>query len=115
MAMVQPEGVYTNNNQQLQIIPVITGGSEDGHSIDDELQDNLNSDYYGNNVEVVSNPSKGSSRSAGTKGTTKARQGGRSCGTQADARRYHTTGVIEDIKVIRRIPYGVKLPHSIIY
>ena len=102
MATIQPEGVYTNSNQQLPIIPVITGGSEDGNSIDG-LQDNLNSEYYGCNIEVESSSFKSSSSSDGIKGGTRTRQGGRSCGNHADARRYHTTGVIEDIKVVRSI------------
>ena len=98
-ATTQPESAYMNNRQPPQIIPLITGGSDDDSSIDN-LHDNFNSDYSGNNIEVTSNSSKDSSSSTALVANSKTRQGGRFSGHHYDSKRYYTTGVIEDIKVI---------------
>ena len=96
MATVQPEGIHTDTTKQLQAAPIITSGSVDSNNTN-RLEDNLSSDSY----TITSNSTPKSTKgSADIKSSTRNRQGGRTGGNDTDSRRYHTTGVIEDIKVI---------------
>ena len=93
--------MYTNNSQISQIIPVIKTGSPDD-TTSSEISSCHNSTENTNEANAYVNSSDNSEK----KNVTRARAGGRSSGTHSD-RRYHTTGVIEDIKVIYGKSYSV--------
>ena len=98
MATVQSEGTYANSSHSPQIIPVITtGGSDDSDTVVNK-KNNSKVDNSPTNVEPTSTFSNNTSPAAGMRSVARCRQGGRSGTGHAD-RRYHTTGVIEDIKV----------------
>ena len=98
MATVQSEGAYINNSHSPQIIPVITtGGSDDSDTVANKSNSSI-TDNSQTNVEPNSSFSNITSGATGVRSVTRCRQGGRSGTGHAD-RRYHTTGVIEDIKV----------------
>ena len=92
----------SSNTSPPQIIPVITGGSE-GCDTADESRDNLSSDNCDNNADVATTSSTSSFGTGVSTGVSRARHGGRIGGHHTDSRRYHTTGAIEDFKVIWRL------------
>ena len=94
LATTQSEGMYTNTNQYPQIIPVITTDGSDDTNVDK----NVTPGGSLNSTETTSNSSSSSLTTIGIKSVPRPRQGGRSEGNHTD-RRYHTTGIIEDIKV----------------
>ena len=91
--------MYTNNSQTSQIIPVIKTGSPDDTTSSEIKETNSCYNSTENTNEAIINSHGNSSDTSDKKGVARARAGGRSSGTHSD-RRYHTTGVIEDIKVI---------------
>ena len=97
MATVQPEGTNAISSHPSQIIPVITTEiSDETNSINDSaLVDKSKFD-----TDSDQSSSRDSSSVIGIKSNTRARQSGRAGGGHGE-RRYHTTGVIEGIKVIR--------------
>ena len=92
----------SNSTSAPHIIPVITGCSESG-DVADESRDNLSSDNCDNNADVATTSSASSSSTGVSTGVSRARHGGRIGGHHTDSRRYHTTGAIEDFKVIWRL------------
>ena len=90
--------MYTNNSQTSQIIPVIKTGSPDD-TTSSEMKSSSGYNSTENTNEATINAYGNSSDTSEKKNVARARAGGRSSGTHSD-RRYHTTGVIEDIKVI---------------
>ena len=99
--------MYTNNSQTSQIIPVIKTGSPDDTTSSEITKTSSCHTENTNEVNAYGNTSDNNEK----KNVTRARAGGRSSGTHSD-RRYHTTGVIEDIKVIYGKSYSV-LTHKI--
>ena len=91
--------MYTNNSQTSQIIPVIKTGSPDDTTNSEIKETNSCYNSTENTNEATINAYGNSSDTSDKKNVARARAGGRSSGTHSD-RRYHTTGVIEDIKVI---------------
>ena len=98
MATVQSEGTYINNSHSPQIIPVITTGGSDDNDTSANKNNSSIADNSQPNVEPSSSSSNSTSGAVGMRSVARSRQGGRSGMGHAD-RRYHTTGVIEDIKV----------------
>ena len=98
MATVQSEGSYINSSNSPQIIPVITtGGSDDSDTTDNKMVKSQGSNRQ-KNAEKSSGSPCSSPSATGMRNVARSRQGGRSGMGHSD-RRYHTTGVIEDIKV----------------
>ena len=99
MATVQPEGTNAISCQTSQIIPVITTEvTDETNSINDrEVADKSKFD-----TDSDQSSSRDSSSVIGIKSNTRARQSGRAGGGHGE-RRYHTTGVIEGIKVIHNL------------
>ena len=95
MATAQAEGMHITTGQSSQIIPVITTEVSDQN---DNKKDNSPADKARFESGSVSNTTKESSSVIGVKNNGRVRQVGRSGGVHSE-RRYHTTGVIEDIKV----------------
>ena len=98
--------MYTNNSQTSQIIPVIKTGSPDDTASSEIKETNSCYNSTENTNEAIIKAYGNSSDTSDKKNVARARAGGRSSGTHSD-RRYHTTGVIEDIKVIYRKSYFV--------
>ena len=104
--------MYTNNSQTSQIIPVIKTGSPDDTTSSEIKETNSCYNSTENTNESLINAYGNSSDTSEKKNVARARAGGRSSGTHSD-RRYHTTGVIEDIKVIYGKSYLVHT-HNVI-
>ena len=98
--------MYTNNSQTSQIIPVIKTGSPDDTTSSEITKASSGYNSTENTNEATINAYGNSSDTSEKKNVARARAGGRSSGTHSD-RRYHTTGVIEDIKVIYGKSYSV--------
>ena len=98
--------MYTNNSVTSQIIPVIKTGSPDDTTSSETTKTISCYNSTENTNEAIINAYGNSSDTSEKKNVARARAGGRSSGTHSD-RRYHTTGVIEDIKVIYGKSYSV--------
>ena len=95
MATVQLDGTNATAGQSSQIIPVITTEVSDEHC---NINFHSPTEKTKPDSGSVSNPTNDASGVIGAKSNARVRAVGRSGGVHAE-RRYHTTGVIEEIKV----------------